>query len=78
MSARKATKHPNIPRRAWLIFYRIDGKWQTDGEWFDREGALGQADANRQEFGWESVVVGVDVPLSALRRMRKIDERERA
>lgn len=76
MTSRKATKPSRIPRRAWLIFYRIDGRWQTDGEWFGREGAYSQARQNQRDHGWEYVVAGVDVPMGALRRMRAIDKKE--
>lgn len=54
--------------RLWLISYRIDGKWQTDGEWYrSRAAAEGQVDANGSDYGWEFFVAPADVPASLIR-----------
>lgn len=59
---------PRGYRRMWVISYRIDGKWQADGEWFtSREGAEGQVSANGNDYGWQHFVAPVDVPRSVLR-----------
>lgn len=63
---------PRAPKRVWLIFYRIDGRWQGDGEWFDRAGAHSQARANREAFGWDYVVAPVAVPADAREKMRRL------
>lgn len=62
--------------RVWLVFFRIDGEWQTDGEFWDRDGAYSQARSNLATYGWQFVVVPVEVPQAARDRMAKIDRGE--
>jgi hypothetical protein len=47
-------------KEVWLIFYKVAGTWQTDGEWFvDRAAAKSQAQANKEEHGWGWRIVPV-------------------
>jgi hypothetical protein len=50
------------PSTLWLVFYKIDGQWQRDGEWFDRAGAYSQGRENQKAFGWDFCVVPVPLP----------------
>jgi len=47
--------------RLFAIRYRIDGRWQADGEWFDtRRAARDQATENARRYGWDAQVFAVE------------------
>lgn len=47
--------------RLFAIRYRIDGRWQADGEWFTTFGAAQeQAHANARQYGWDAQVFAVE------------------
>jgi hypothetical protein len=58
---------PRGHRRLWVVCYRIDTKWQADGEWFlSRDDAESQARDNGRSYWWASKVVPIDVPVGLL------------
>lgn len=53
--------------KLYLIAYKIEGKWQLDGEWYvDEPGAKDQAETNKRAMGWDYLIVPVARPRKLL------------
>lgn len=65
---------PKGHARLWLITYRIDGKWQQDGEWFLKRRHAEEI-ASDNGFGWQHCLVPLDVPRGLLRDGRATERR---
>lgn len=74
--SREYEKAPKGHRRLWVICYRIDNRWQADGEWYmSRDAAESHARDTARQYWWRSKVVPIDVPVGVLPLPRYRGER---
>lgn len=53
----------NSEKKIYVIEYRIDGRMQSDGEWFDtRAGAVNQAESNKRDNDWDYRITRLTLP----------------